>query len=217
MKHSISNMEKEISHKDSELFEVTKILFTDDRIGTGTHAIEVYQGEEASISKRANRLLQDLNSERSRSKDMQRDLDDLKLEVEHLQQNLAKTEEDLFERNIEISGVRSLLEDNSFLLDTGSCVDDRVEQAPGVNVSIYDSTLQLVSELSTERDRSAIAMEKVVKLEEEVERLTANLDRIQELEIELGKKDLTMKNLSDQVKKIFCIIFRTLLCLLWLC
>jgi len=199
MKRTISNMEKDISHKDSELFEVTKILFTDDRISTGTQAIEVYQGEEASVSKRVTALLQDLNGERSRSTDMQRTLDDLKLEVEHLQQNLAKTEEDLFERNIEISGVRSLLEDNSFLLDTGSSVDDGVEQAPGANMSIYDSTLQLVSELSTERDRSAVAMEKVVKLEEEVERLTASLDRIQELEMELGKKDLTMKNLSDQL------------------
>lgn len=128
----------------------------------------------------------------------------LSSEISSLNARLTETEEELFERNVEISGVQSLFDGKSFLF----CDDcekmateskpNSVENAP-VTDSVFAKTSRLVSELVLERERNGNLRKESSRMEEEIRALNARLGRMVDLEYEVEKRDLTLKFLSVQL------------------
>ena len=128
----------------------------------------------------------------------------LSSEISSLNARLTETEEELFERNVEISGVQSLFDGKSFLF----CDDcekmateskpNLVENAP-VTDSVFAKTSRLVSELVLERERNGNLRKESSRMEEEIRALNARLGRMVDLEYEVEKRDLTLKFLSVQL------------------
>lgn len=186
-------MEEDISSKDRELSGVRRVLFPDEESDED-------EPESVQVVERAARLTEDLETAKSTNEATQRELDLAKQGLTRLQDRLQKAEEELVERDVEISGVKSLLEDNSCLL-VDEPTPSNEETSETRALPIFDRALQLVTELSSERDRCESARSKVLKLEDDVEKLSANLSRLNELEVELGEKDDIIASLTEELRQ----------------
>lgn len=193
LKERISQMEEDISSKDRELSGVRRVLFPDEES-------DEEEPESTQVVERAARLAEDLETATSTNEATQRELDIAKQELTRLQDRLQKAEEELVERDVEISGVKSLLEDNSCLL-VDEPVTSNEESSETRTLPIFDRALRLVTELSSERDHCESARSKVLKLEDDMEKLNANLSRLNELEEELGEKDNIIASLTAELRK----------------
>ena len=186
-------MEIDISSKDRELSGVRRVLFPGDES-------DEEEPESVQVVERAARLAEDLETAESTNEATQRELHLANQELTRLQGRLQKAQEELVERDVELSDVKSLLEDNLCLM-----VDDPTtsneETSESRALPIFDKALQLVTELSTERDRCESARSKVLKLEDDVEKLNANLSRLNELEVELGEKDNIIATLTEELRQ----------------
>ena len=191
LKERIAQMEVDISSKDRELSGVRRVLFPGDES-------DEEEPESVQVVERAVRLAEDLETAESTNEATQRELDLANRELTRLQVRLQKAQEELVERDVEISGVKSLLEDNSCLM-----VDDPItsNEETSESMPIFDRALQLVTELSSERDRCESARSKVSKLEDDVEKLNANLSRLNELEVELGEKDNIIATMTEELRQ----------------
>ena len=182
-----------MSSKDRELSGVRRVLFPDEDS-------DEEEPDSVQVVERAARLAEDLQAATSSNEAVQRDLDLARQELTRLQANLQKAEEELVERDVEISGVKSLLEDKSFLLgDEQSSSNEETSETRAL--PIFDRALQLVTELSSERSRCESARTKVLRLEDDVKKLNANLSRLDELEVELVEKDTNIASLTEELIK----------------
>ena len=193
LKERIAQMEEDISSKDRELSGVRRVLFPGEES-------DEEEPESVQVVERAARLAEDLETAMSTNEATQRELDLAKQGLTRLQDRLQKAEEELVERDVEISGVKSLLEDNS-CLPVDEQIPSKEEPSETRSLPIFDRALQLVTELSSERDRCESARSKVLKLEDDVEKLNGNLSRLNELEVELGDKDNIIASLTEELRQ----------------
>jgi len=190
-------MEDDMASKERELSGVHRVLFPDEES-------DEEEPEGVQVVERATRLVEELHGEKASTEVSRRELELAKQELARLQENLQKAEEELVERDVEISGVKSLLEDNSFLFGDEPITSDEGDGPETSEVEVlptFDRAVQLVSELSSERDRCENARSKVLKLEDDVEKLKANLSRLNELESELGEKDAVIASLAEELRQ----------------
>ena len=91
LKERIAQMEEDATSKDRELSGISRVLFPDEDSDEEDH-------ESVQVIERATRLVDDLQTEKSTSEAVQRDLELARQELARLQDSLQKAEEQLVEK-----------------------------------------------------------------------------------------------------------------------